>query len=131
MSKHTPEPWHVGCDEAMRFTYDTQIVGREGTQTFVMCEFNGNFPDWSRANAKRAVACVNTLAGIPDPAAYIKAMREVVDAATRKIDAERAFQNVKKPNGGLLHDLAVAEAQLEEAVAALRTLCTPESEVKP
>lgn len=72
---HTPEPWMVGCDEAMRFTYATQIVGRESTQTFVMAQFNGNFPDWSKANASRAVQCVNACKGIKDPAAEIAQLR--------------------------------------------------------
>ena len=40
-------------------------------------------PTDNLSNAERIVACVNALAGIPDPAAEIAAMREVVEQAKK------------------------------------------------
>lgn len=40
------------------------------------------FTDRSRANANRVVACVNALANIPDPAAYMKAVDALVTVTT-------------------------------------------------
>lgn len=59
----------------------------------------------------RAKACVDPLAGIPDPAAYIKAMRDVCEAA-KSLHWDEDF------------------VRLHKALDALRTLSTPESEVK-
>lgn len=68
----------------------------------------------------RAKACVDPLAGIPDPAAYVKAMREVVTAA-------EAVKSTIGTDGKITWTHANA-VWLLKAVDALRTLSTPESE---
>lgn len=85
MSKHTKEPWLVGSDEAMRFTYASQIVGiHEGTP-FIMATFNFQYPskEEAEANAARAVACVEAMKGIHDPAAFVRSHAELVFALNR------------------------------------------------
>ena len=73
-----------------------------------------------KANARRIVACVNALATIPDPAAYIKAAKDLHEAA------EAYYRH---PLSVPRHAYAKWSA-LGDAIAALRTLSTPESEVK-
>lgn len=70
----------------------------------------------------RAKACVDPLAGIPEPAAYVKAMREVETAATAVRDrlAERSS----------VYWTDKESLDLDVKLKALRTLSTPESEVK-
>ena len=72
---YTPEPWRVGCDEVMRFAYETQLVGTINGEPFIMATFNNNFRELSEANAARAEACVNACAGMDDPAAEIARLR--------------------------------------------------------
>ena len=82
-SRHTAEPWMVGGDMAMKHTHCTQIVGMlddGGDRTpFIIGSFNYNFLDIAIVNCVRAVSCVNALAGIQDPAAFVKAAREAID----------------------------------------------------
>jgi len=71
----TPEPWMVGNDMAMKHTYCTQIVGMMDGEPFIIGSLNYNFLDLAIVNCVRAVACVNAMAGIPDPAAFVDAVR--------------------------------------------------------
>lgn len=68
---------------AMKHTHCTQIVGMlddGGDRTpFIIGSFNYNFLDIAIVNCVRAVSCVNALAGIKDPAAFVKAAREAVN----------------------------------------------------
>ena len=82
----TPEPWHVGCDKAMRFTYSSQIVGDREGDPFVVAQFNGNFSPLDQANAARAVACVNACKGVTDPAAGIERLKAVEKAADELLE---------------------------------------------
>ena len=78
MSKHTPEPWiWIGTDEDKTLTSPTAnyviIAGTcsndDGTVGLYI----------NQANADRIVACVNALAGIDDPAAFVEAAKAVVE----------------------------------------------------
>jgi hypothetical protein len=55
MSGHTKEPWVYACGDAEHLGI---IIGRHGGEVV-----DGEF---SEANARRIVACVNACAGIPD-----------------------------------------------------------------
>ncbi len=82
----TPEPWHfrtremdgIGC-------YSNDIRIYQGTRENGLSEWVadcGCETDPIRhKNARRIVACVNACTGLADPAAEIKAMREVCEAA--------------------------------------------------
>ena len=73
--KHTPEPWAVEDRGGMAAT----IVGltRVANQ-----HWNGKFHYlgslFYKPDMERSVACVNALAGIPDPAKFVEAARKVV-----------------------------------------------------
>ena len=85
MSKHTPEPWRVGTDGPPFYAGETAIIGKspygeaEHPGGFILAQFNHNFPDLAAANAARSELCVNALANIPDPAAFVRAARALAD----------------------------------------------------
>jgi len=70
--KHTSEPWVVynAGDEG-----DTYIGDKEGHVSPIAENF-------AEADAFRVVTCVNAMAGIEDPAAFVKAVREIIDGAS-------------------------------------------------
>lgn len=72
MSKHTPEPWEVR-DRAKEFALDTNHwhgICSEHKPTFWVAQVEGFGPQ-SWADAHRIAACVNALAGVDDPAAFV------------------------------------------------------------
>lgn len=84
MGTHTPEPWHLHPKDRYPRTICVLIDGREVQIS------EANIPridvedavEMANANAARIVACVNALAGVPDPAAFVKAARELVTAGS-------------------------------------------------
>lgn len=93
----------VGGDMAMKHTHCTQIVGMlddGGDRTpFIIGSFNYNFLDIAIVNCVRAVSCVNALAGIKDPAAFVKSVREAVahhEEQTRVWGGEEGDENQVK-----------------------------------
>lgn len=70
--KHTPEPWLIGktTEKGMPIETETDLIGF--------------FDPWSNlnnvdlANAARIVSCVNALAGIPNPQAFVEAAGELL-----------------------------------------------------
>jgi hypothetical protein len=108
MGKHTPEPWYVRNG-------GTAISDSRDAVSYFPIATN-----FGVENATRAVACVNALGGIPDPAAYIKAAKDLHEAA------EAYYRH---PLSVPRHAYAKWPA-LGDALDALRTLSTPESEVK-
>ena len=77
MGEWTKEPWH--CDDGMRRTAIVDSDGRQvamATGEAPMHDQRGaSTSEIQAANAARIVACVNALAGIPDPAAAIEEVR--------------------------------------------------------
>jgi hypothetical protein len=81
MSKHTPEPWGMRGPSAGG-------VGLERAPDYIITppDFNDRLASGGMTelvafvdnedNLHRIVACVNALAGIPDPAAFVKAARD-------------------------------------------------------
>lgn len=74
MSKHTPEPWVYDEDRAA-VRFDGRGNPVEGDRIgCIICE------PQKRSDGRRIVACVNALAGVADPAAFVKAARELAAA---------------------------------------------------
>jgi hypothetical protein len=121
MGKHTPEPWVVTHDWVLLGLYSGNCVEGAGNRPVL---YHNAYEGFSiqKPDVDRAVACVNALANIPDPAAYIKAMREAYEAATAVRDrlAERSS----------VYWTDKESLELDAKLKALRTLSTPESEVK-
>ena len=71
--KWTPEPWYRANDRC----HSMFGVGadRDGSPCIILTG-NHNFPD-AEANEDRAFACVNALAGIPDPEAWVREVEEL------------------------------------------------------
>ena len=80
MSNHTQEPWVAGHDD------DPVQVGAKSGRFIAMTlpdSDTGQDPTGEDyANAERIAACVNALAGIEDPAAAVRLLREVARAGT-------------------------------------------------
>jgi hypothetical protein len=90
MSAHTPEPWElmalvpteagrkanrwITSANAPRHKRTVALVHRLDEYVALKHDAEGE------ANAHRIVSCVNALAGVPDPAAYVKAFEEMVVA---------------------------------------------------
>lgn len=77
--QHTPEPWTIGkshhdCSSTILW-HDPEIEN----EPYELME-SLLAPTLSDPNIDRAVACVNALAGIPDPVEYVAAMGELVAA---------------------------------------------------
>lgn len=85
MSKHTPEPWAVGVGVDGKWGRHHASVRTDNIPfPIASTMFFGITPqEECEANAARVVACVNALAGIPDPAAEMARLRAVEAALTR------------------------------------------------
>jgi hypothetical protein len=67
MDKYTPEPWKVGEGRTgSLMTWPGSVIGQhESGDSMVIASCNQNFIELAFENAKRIVACVNALEGIP------------------------------------------------------------------
>ena len=97
MTKHTAEPWFIGSGshvcgalagmirvESPEDFHSNGIDYPDGSTksyTNVVCGTTGH-SDTARANILRIVSCVNALADIPDPAAFV--------ARAKRMEADRA-----------------------------------------
>jgi hypothetical protein len=73
--KQSPEPWHKASDTGL---LPNRVYDPEG-KFIADCDSLGtNPPAEDQANAARIVACVNSLAGLDDPASALKAAREAL-----------------------------------------------------
>lgn len=88
---HTPEPWELD-------THPRDVISASGK---FIARAQGRFgDDAADANARRIVACVNALAGIPDPAAFVKAARALADDVDCMLETDAsiaAFRAADKP----------------------------------
>jgi hypothetical protein len=115
VSKHTPEPWtaYTGPLRARQFpTKIIEIQGTDGKPIVAWPGFDG-VPGQRRrvlANAERACDCVNALAGIDNPAEFVRLVREIAKASV-------SFDDV---NG--IADVAL---DIEDYRALVKALTTP------
>ena len=89
MSNHTPEPWKALPHESVVFIMAGEYANgtaaaSAATPCVGCCDRYCHGPLHEvQANADRIVACVNAMAGIPDPAAEMARLRAVEAALTR------------------------------------------------
>ena len=105
----TPEPWTVNqCEEANSDKNEAcGLNGQEFDSSRDRCAH------WAPLNdLTRAVACVNALVGIKDPAAYLEALRQTASAA------EILVRDIETDIDGC-YDLG-HNASLKYALSALR-----------
>lgn len=66
MSEHTKEPWRLGnYPNGDMHSAEAVLVDLPGDRRYVLLTCNINFPEDAKANARRIVACVNALEGVP------------------------------------------------------------------
>lgn len=79
MSKHTPEPWKT-CTNGTG-GYSPGPADPKALEELMHGKRSpAKSAELQLANVDRCVACVNALAGIPDPAAFVSAVRAAVAA---------------------------------------------------
>lgn len=82
---HTPEPWYIGtggAQNAATIRRDTKR-GQAIAQVFYTNQQPASLGGCGTANAERIVACVNACAGMADPAATIRELRESLKEARK------------------------------------------------
>lgn len=75
MSKHTPEPWSIGTSRIT--SLNICAIDSDGNEAIVASP-NFNFSN-HHENAVRIVTCVNSCAGMTDPAAEIAELKRQRD----------------------------------------------------
>jgi hypothetical protein len=99
------EPWQPLCE---------MIFDRDGDY---VAEFQPPFHDSSKV-AARAIACVNALSGVPDPAEFVRQAKEMKEAIK---EAHEALCNVKSGRGCLPgFDLNDAMPDIETTLSKLQ-----------
>jgi hypothetical protein len=75
-TKHTPEPWRIDRTAEDDATPAYLIAGNTSKYVVIAHLYPYSFyhmnAETANANNKRIVACVNALAGIEDPEAFVK-----------------------------------------------------------
>lgn len=119
--KWTPEPWSVACDRRETFI----AGGADGglAAIFAVGKDDGmggaTLDGQDSGNLFRAVACVNALAGIPDPAAFMERAKAAIEWA----DSAIACGAVRVgPNMENIHAAMVAEEEMGKKMDAYRQL---------
>jgi len=84
------EPWEIDHGNAHTGGIAT-LHGRDESWAEVWTPRWGHHTDSQNANADRIVACVNTFAGIDDPAAHLKALEARVEAFENQIETVMAI----------------------------------------
>ena len=114
MSKHTPEPWEYGTFpkwQPGRSNYHVVRPQGEFPHGGWIADFGYPCDDVAEANAQRAVACVNALAGlnseaVPDVVAALRGLLHGVDGAFGRMGIE--------PFGPAIDAAYTALAKLEQ-----------------
>jgi len=79
----TPEPWRWSSEYQSRQGDDTWSLIGNGGYGILSCDGLANSPQANNAaDADRLVACVNAMANVPDPAAFVKAVDELLRCET-------------------------------------------------
>ena len=73
---HTKEPWVVDGTEII-CAHDSSHIAEVP---------DGGSPEQDAADRARIVSCVNAMAGIPDPAAYVTAFEAMVEALVDAVE---------------------------------------------
>jgi hypothetical protein len=95
MTPYTLEPWKIVAP--LQFLAPVIATDSNGAVAVLRCKEDGdihtiNNLEMAHANAARIVACVNALAGIPDPAEFIRIQRELLNACQLLLAKERTMK---------------------------------------
>jgi hypothetical protein len=94
--QHTKEPWLIGGKGSEHLIN----VKQDGVSVNIFQALGDNTkPDEDRANAKRAVECVNACEGMANPSAYIAVMKKELDDIRQTVSAdenESTFDEVER-----------------------------------
>lgn len=87
-----PEPWKVG-----EGTVHTGGIAtcHDGGPWFEVWSRHWDTTDTAEGNATRIVACVNALAGKPDPQAWVEAVGRLVEAAGYIVEDEPMIDGIE------------------------------------
>jgi hypothetical protein len=105
--KHTPEPWQRDGTAIFDCQHFPEMVA---TTSPAMCG-----PGMTNAtfNAQRIVDCVNALAGIPNPAEFVRAAEanaDLMKKAVALLDPCMSESDIRKLRGHFLEALSVFRA---------------------
>lgn len=101
----TPEPWQwMGVWPDTAGWEGVCIRGGDDSEVLDFAAYEG-FSIKER-DARRTVACVNALAGIPDPAAYLKERADYIERLEAVVRAGDDLAKRAEQTGRLIHDLA-------------------------
>ena len=124
---HTKEPWILRGQ-----AYRNGQTGRHGTHFWIVCpDGETTLPmdtsgspeaDW---NGKRIVACVNALAGIADPAAFVAKVRELI-AAARVLEGAELDMGLIRDDTGDIEELNAEATNVCEVARDLAALLPAE-----
>lgn len=107
---HSPEPWRLTGSLGLGYTLRATLP--DGSDTDGLAEFPAG--DSGALNAQRAVACVNALAGVTDPAAELARLRKQEQLASALRTELEDYRSLAEKHGAELavseRDLAIAEA---------------------
>lgn len=140
-AKHTPEPWaHAPAGQTMRTKYNQTTAIYHGDCQLIAGCFGDvkEGPEQAESNAARIVQCVNALAGVPDPASEIPAIREHYDKWKADSSLEtwfpitaeevtlykKALQMLGRKGEDADKVIADQQAQIEDSEASLLRLRT-------
>jgi len=112
--EHTKEPWIFNKENngggISRHAYNG-VYSEDGSSSRTIADFDiadAGKGDIGLSNAKRAVACVNALAGIKDPEAFVKAAKIGKEAADKALFESRDGEEIGSVAEGMLNDFIEA-----------------------
>lgn len=93
MTEHTKEPWATTKAKPRKVHAGGVLICTAVLRNSATTAQNasGKSLEEATANARRIVDCVNALAGIPDPAAYVQALGVILRALEAVIDATSSY----------------------------------------
>jgi hypothetical protein len=122
-TKHSPEPWWIDWEA----TKETMVSAAAGNVAVVV---SGEVSVGCRPDARRIVACVNALAGIPTEALEAGKLWEALEAMKARHDLDRTVVYRDGPDGTVslvggtldLRRTVSATSAVEDALRALGRL---------
>lgn len=90
MTRHTPGPWVVGYGAAYRAAPGGGIDDESPRLLLADRSTPATTPTERDANIRRAVECVNALAGVEDPAATLASIAGFLEDVARGCDPDEA-----------------------------------------
>lgn len=123
MAEHTKEPWAIHTEQEFSISRATSVYicrAEEPWPSGQLARVNvqDGFEE-REANARRIVDCVNALAGIPDPAAFVQAARGMREALESIAEYWNRDRNDMAMHNACWHAVNTAEDALTSFRAAM------------